>query len=339
MWRFRPFLLSQQPLRGECWLIVLRVLMTPQPSTSPHIYTYIVCYKASTSALCGLRWSTDNSQFSFFLPVSSLSLAQPDYVLVQLVWEGLEGEFILYPLSPSLSHVPAELRLPHQPLHSLGEGLRRGLAQEARLPICHAFQGPPGVHRDNRAAAVHGLHGNYPEVLSARGVQHGCAASKQRHLQRVRGWAQESDAVPQAELRCELFHFGEVLNVFGDSVVVAPHHHEVNARSLARREAVPQGSQRLQSQPQVLLPLVSVQREKQAGGSFGEQPVQALRLRGRLVKGARVEGRVEDVRLDSWQTAKGLPKDACCKLAVYQNLWGSTKLVHKDLTRRISQAF
>lgn len=58
------FTLSATP-PGECWLIVLRVLMTPQPSTSPHIYTYIVCYKTSTSALCGLWRSTDNSQFIF----------------------------------------------------------------------------------------------------------------------------------------------------------------------------------------------------------------------------------------------------------------------------------
>ncbi|TNN75657.1 Protein transport protein Sec61 subunit beta [Liparis tanakae] len=52
-------------------------------------------------------------------------------------------------------------------------------------------------------------------------------------------------------------------------------------------------------------------REKQAGGSLGEQPSQAVCLTGLLVKGMRVEGGVEDICLDSSQTTKGLFEDAC----------------------------
>lgn len=46
-----------------------------------------------------------------------------------------------------------------------------------------------------------------------------------------------------------------------------------------------------------------------------------------------VEGGIEDICLNTAQTVKGLPEDACGELAVYQNLRGSTeRLVHKDLT-------
>lgn len=94
----------------------------------------------------------------------------------------------------------------------------------------------------------------------------------------------------------------------------------MDAGALAGRQGAPQGGQRLQRQPQVLLPLVSVEGEEEAGGPFGEQRVQALGIARRLVKGASVEGRVEDVRLDSCKTAKGLPEDTRREVAVYQNL-------------------
>lgn len=111
-----------------------------------------------------------------------------------------------------------------------------------------------------------------------------------------------------------------MLDILSNSVVVAPCHHQVNTCCLARREAAPQGGQSLQGQAQILLSLISVQREKQAGGPLRKQPFQALCFSGRLVKGTCVEGGIQDVCLDSIQTMKGLPEDACSELAVYENL-------------------
>ena len=124
-----------------------------------------------------------------------------------------------------------------------------------------------------------------------------------------------------------------MLNILRNSVIVAPCDHQVNVCSLAWREAGPQEGQSLQSQAQILLSLVSVQREEQAGGALREQPLQALCFSGGLVKATCVEGRIEDVWLDSAQTMKGLSEDACSELAVYQNLRENTeRLVHKDCT-------
>ncbi|KAF3839793.1 hypothetical protein F7725_018510 [Dissostichus mawsoni] len=214
----------------------------------------------------------------------------------------MKRELLLHPPPPGVSHVPAELRLSHQLLHSLREGLGQGLTQEACLPVCHALQGAPRVYRDNRATTVHGLYRNNPKMLSARGVEHGGAAP---------GGAHESDTVLQVELRCQLFQFSIMLNILSNSVIVAPRHHQVNTRSLACRKEAPQGGESLQSQPQILLPLVSVQREKHAGGPLGKKPFQASCFSGLLVKGTCVEGGIEDIRLNSSQTTKGLAEDAC----------------------------
>lgn len=261
------------------------------------------------------------------------SLAQSHDIPIQLVWEGLNRELILYPPPPSLSHVPAELWLPNELLHGLGEGLGCGFAQEARLPVRHTLQGPPRVDSDNRAATVHRLYRYDPKMLSARGVEHAGTAPQQRHLLWIRGWAQECDTVVQVQLRCELFQFSEMLNVLRNSVIIAPRNHQVNACPLAWRKAAPEDCQSLQSQAQILFPLISVQREKQTRGALGEQPFQTQCFRGQLVKCACAEGRIEDVCLDTIQTMKGLSEDTCSELAVYQDLRRSTeRLVHKGCT-------
>lgn len=177
---------------------------------------------------------------------------------MELVCKGLQRELIFYPPPPRLAHVPAEVRLPDEPLHGLGERLSRGLAQEARLPVCHALQRAPRVDGNNGAAAVHGLDRNDPEMFSAGGVEHGGAALQQRHLQVVRGGLQESDAVLQVELLRQLFQLGVVLNVLGDAVIVAAGDHQVDACSLARGKVASQDRQSFQRQPQILLSFVSV---------------------------------------------------------------------------------
>lgn len=125
------------------------------------------------------------------------------------------------------------------------------------------------------------------------------------------------------ELRRQRFQLAVVLHVLADSVVVAARHHQVNARSSARRKRAPQRRQGSQGQAQVLLSLVSVEREEQVGGSLRDQPPQALRFSGRLVKCARVQGGIEDICLDPCETLKGLPEDSRGELAVYQNLYAS----------------
>lgn len=179
------------------------MILPSPPCTYTHTSSLLLCVVPShpySASLFSRR--SFLHKFSPVSPSAFTSLAQPDNVSIQLVWEGLKRKLIFYPPPPSLSHVPAEVWLPDEPLHGLREGLGRGLAQEARLPVCHALQGAPRVHSDNGAATVHGLHRNYPKMLSARGVEDGGAALQQCHLQRIWGGAEESNTVLQVELRC-----------------------------------------------------------------------------------------------------------------------------------------
>lgn len=187
---------SQQPLKGNAdWLALWYPL-----SSDPHPLHISIHFLLGDSDVSSL-WTQVLSPL-LVSQACFLSPTQSENVSVQLVWEGLQGEFVLHPPPASLSHVPAELWLPHKPLHGLREGLSGGLAQEARLTVGHAFQRSPGVHRHHGAAAVHGLDRDYPEMLPAGGVQHSRAAPQQRHFQRIRRRAKESDTAVQAKLLC-----------------------------------------------------------------------------------------------------------------------------------------
>lgn len=187
---------SQQPLKGNADWLALWYPLTSHPHPL-HISIHFLFGDGDVSSL----WTQVLSPL-LVSQACFLSPTQSENVSVQLVWEGLQGEFVLHPPPASLSHVSAELWLPHKPLHGLREGLSGGLAQEARLTVGHAFQRSPGVHRHHGAAAVHGLDGDYPEMLPAGGVQHSRAAPQQRHFQRIRRRAKESDTAVQVKLLC-----------------------------------------------------------------------------------------------------------------------------------------
>ncbi|KAG7282207.1 hypothetical protein CRUP_034954 [Coryphaenoides rupestris] len=98
--------------------------------------------------------------------------------------------------------------------------------------------------------------------------------------------------------KCSLLGLGVVLHVLGHPLVVAPRHHQVDARHLGRGQRALQSRQGLQRQAQVLLALVAVQREEEAGGVLGQETGQLLSSAGWAVEAERVEGRVENIDLD-----------------------------------------